>query len=92
VKLLRNIAYSVSLSLVEDSNGKVFELQQDSIGNYFFLPIDREHLPKLLADWDTVSAQDLNDCNCFFGLSAKNWRRGGKATEDDSENGEKTRH
>ncbi len=92
MKLLRNSTYSVSLSLIEDSNGKIFELQQDSLGNYFFLPIQKKHLSRLLSEWDTVSTQDLNDGNCFFGLSAKNWRKGGKITKEALDEREETKH
>ncbi len=88
MKLLRSIAYSMTLSLIEDSDGKVFELQQDNLGNYFFLPIAKEHLPRLLDDWDVISAQELSD-NGFFGSAAENWRK----SDDAAVRGrEKTEH
>ena len=87
MKLLRNIVYSMSLSLIEDSNGDVFELQQDSLGHYSSTNCERVS-PQLLADWDTISEQELSD-NGFFGSAAENWRK----SEDAAVRGrEKTEH
>ncbi len=71
MKLLKSAHYTITRLLLQDSDGKIYELCEDSLGNYYFYDWskkeDEKDLKEHIDNWDEYSKSDFEDGQAFFG-------------------------